>query len=384
MPTSEGDEIALKTTPREFDMAQTGSDVTWDAICPASALADGVTDRVFMFDCRQRIKLANRAFLDAFCGGESALACGRSLGEILDCRHVVAGGACGETASCAGCGWFQAVESCRRGAVVRDQECRVLAQTGEAFDFTATVLSVQKGDGEPAWVCGLRDTFEQKRLRVQERTFFHDVLNLAAGLRGLSDLIADTEGVPDKELLGLVRSVSDHLVDEIQRLRKLRMAENGDLELCEKALSPMAILRGVAARVKEEADARHLEVVVTDDAKNVPFVCDAEVLSLVLADLFRNAVEASSPGDRVALSCGVEDGGMVFRVRNPMVLAADVREHLFERSFSTCGSGKGIGAYRAKLFGERYLKGRLTFVSQASEGTVVSFAVPLRGITLPR
>ena len=262
-------------------------------------------------------------------------------------------------------------------------ECRVLSHIPTAFDFEVTVLPLKRESGEALWLCGLRDTFAQKRLRVQDRTFFHDVLNLAAGIRGLCDLMADEEGVPDKEMMGLIRSGADNLVDEIQRLRKLRIAENGDLELCETEVSPGEILRGTVARVKDEAEARHLEVVVTDDAEEVLFVSDSEVLLLIVCDLFRNAVEASSPGDRITLSCGVEGEEMVFRVRNPAVLAADVQGHVFERSFTTRGAGRGVGAYRSKLLGEKYLKGRITFVSQESEGTVASFAVPLRGSALP-
>jgi sensor histidine kinase regulating citrate/malate metabolism len=50
---------------------------------------------------------------------------------------------------------------------------------------------------------------------------------------------------------------------------------------------------------------------------------------------------------------------------------------LVQRSFSTTGGGgRGIGTYSVKLFGERYLKGRVAFVSREQEGTTFSFAVP--------
>mgnify|MGYP006293419399 CR=1 len=34
---------------------------------------------------------------------------------------------------------------------------------------------------------------------------------------------------------------------------------------------------------------------------------------------------------------------------------------LFKRSFSTKGVGRGIGTYSMKLFGEKYLKGKVDF-----------------------
>jgi sensor histidine kinase regulating citrate/malate metabolism len=42
---------------------------------------------------------------------------------------------------------------------------------------------------------------------------------------------------------------------------------------------------------------------------------------------------------------------------------------LFQRSFSTKGTGRGIGTYSMKLFGEKYLEGRVDFESTRENGT---------------
>ena len=46
-----------------------------------------------------------------------------------------------------------------------------------------------------------------------------------------------------------------------------------------------------------------------------------------------------------------------------------VRAHVFQRSFSTKGSGRGLGTYGVKLLTESYMGGRVWFDSAAGEGT---------------
>jgi signal transduction histidine kinase len=54
----------------------------------------------------------------------------------------------------------------------------------------------------------------------------------------------------------------------------------------------------------------------------------------------------------------------------------NVRAHVFQRSFSTKGSGRGLGTYSVKLLTES-MGGRVWFDSTAGEGTTfhVEFGV---------
>jgi signal transduction histidine kinase len=50
-------------------------------------------------------------------------------------------------------------------------------------------------------------------------------------------------------------------------------------------------------------------------------------------------------------------------------MADRVRAHVFQRSFSTKGTGRGLGTYSIKLLTERYLGGRVWFESAEGQGT---------------
>jgi sensor histidine kinase regulating citrate/malate metabolism len=59
-------------------------------------------------------------------------------------------------------------------------------------------------------------------------------------------------------------------------------------------------------------------------------------------------------------------------VKNDQVIPEDIQKQLFQRSFSTKGTGRGIGTYSIKLLTENYLKGKVSFVSNETDGTVFS------------
>lgn len=68
---------------------------------------------------------------------------------------------------------------------------------------------------------------------------------------------------------------------------------------------------------------------------------------------------------------------MRFWVHNPGSIPAGLQSQIFHRSFTTkAGAGHGIGTYSVKLFGERYLGGRVGFTSDESAGTEFTFWLP--------
>ena len=97
---------------------------------------------------------------------------------------------------------------------------------------------------------------------------------------------------------------------------------------------------------------------------------DKTLLQRVLINLFKNSLEATQKGGNVY--CGVEEaeGKIIFFVKNNSFLPEDVQMKIFQRSFSTKGTGRGVGTYSIRLLTENYLKGKVLFSSSEAEGTV--------------
>jgi signal transduction histidine kinase len=270
------------------------------------------------------------------------------------------------------CGWFAAADSVRIGDA-SVQECRILTGSGDAFDFDLhAVPSGVQGFG----VCVLKDLHTSKRLRVLERTFFHDVINLAIGVKGLTEMFDLNDPAQTEEYVKMIHDSSEKMVDEILRLRTLRSAESGDLTTCYGSVSANELLHVIVSYYAEAASARRLNVVIESQDATV-FETDRELVQMVLGSLVINAIEASARGNRVTVGYSSDEDAIVFYVRNEQILSDEVRLQMFERSFSTKGPGKGVGAYSAKLITERYLGGQVWFDSRAPDGTAFCVRLPI-------
>ena len=347
-----------------------GASCGWSVFGSCSQLLDLVSDGVFVFDASLRIVRTNAAFNARFGGGDAELVAERTFGNVVGCRNAATGG-CGGDAACRLCGLYVAADTARLGSA-RVHECRILTDSGDAYDFAVHASpAVIDGYG----LCALRDLHAHKRLRVLERCFFHDVINLAVGVKGLTEMfdVSDTEQT--EEYVRLIHDSAEKMVDEILRLRTLRGAECGDLTTCCANVSACETLQAIIAHYREEASSRHLDVVIENQDDTI-FETDRELVQMVLGSLVLNAIEASSRGNRVSVGYVLEEASIVFHVRNEQVMDEDVRLQVFERSFSTKGAGKGVGAYGVKLITERYLGGQVWFESGAVQGTVFYVRMP--------
>jgi sensor histidine kinase regulating citrate/malate metabolism len=100
----------------------------------------------------------------------------------------------------------------------------------------------------------------------------------------------------------------------------------------------------------------------------------------VLTNMLKNAFEATPRGGKVTLQCQLEGDSLRFSVHNPGVIPEETAAQIFRRSFSTkAESGRGLGTYSMKLFGERILGGKVSFTTSQQEGTVFTISLPLAG-----
>ena len=116
---------------------------------------------------------------------------------------------------------------------------------------------------------------------------------------------------------------------------------------------------------------------MTPPPRNVLFTVDITILSRVIGNMIKNAIEASDDGDVITAGCKGGGSTVKFSVRNRAFIPKDVQLQLFKRSFSTKGMGRGLGTYSMLLLTEKYLKGHVSFTSTEAQGTTFTVAVPL-------
>jgi len=93
--------------------------------------------------------------------------------------------------------------------------------------------------------------------------------------------------------------------------------------------------------------------------------------------LLKNALEATPPDGEVTISCKTDDKSVSFFVSNPSFIPRSIQLQIFQRSFSTKGNGRGLGTYSIKLLTDKYLKGKVSFISNENDGTTFKVDLPL-------
>lgn len=90
-----------------------------------------------------------------------------------------------------------------------------------------------------------------------------------------------------------------------------------------------------------------------------------------------NALEASDEEATVRLTTRVEPTHITWEVWNDGFIPDQIQKRVFQRHFSTKANfGRGLGTFSMQLFGERYLKGKVSFTSTAADGTTFRFQLP--------
>jgi sensor histidine kinase regulating citrate/malate metabolism len=106
------------------------------------------------------------------------------------------------------------------------------------------------------------------------------------------------------------------------------------------------------------------------------FESDPLILKRVLINTVKNALEASEEGAVIRMGTKIVNRHVIFWINNPGVIPEHAQSQIFQRSFSTKGTNRGIGTYSIKLLTTRYLKGSVSFKSESDEGTTFFINIP--------
>lgn len=335
---------------------------------------------VTVLNKNRQVVFTNKSALDQFGVEEITNLLGKRTGEIVNCIHsekMPAG--CGTTENCKVCGAVNTIlESMSTGKSVK-KECRITAYKDEnevSMDFEISSSPLIFRD-QAYYIVSMIDISSDKRRRVLERIFFHDILNTAGNMAGLIEIINEKKDIEDTDhLFKIVTSLSKEIIEEIHSQKVLLLAETGELDLSIRVLELPALLEDL----KDEFSLfqnKKCNLAIHYPKGGLELYSDRVVLSRILKNMVKNAVEASSLKDTVSLS--VEKNGTYIRfcVHNPSYMPVESQLQIFRRNFSTKGLDRGIGTYSMKVLGENYLNGKMSFKSTNGEGTFFYFDHPV-------
>ncbi len=341
-------------------------------------LLDSFPEPTMVLNSKRQIVLANEQ-TQGLLGKSRDRMLGLRVGEAIQCpRAGDEPAGCGTTPGCRYCGAVRAILNCQTAHVADVQECRVESRlTGEPVSLDLRVSAAPFCcQGEDYTVCTLRDITDEKRRQVLERIFFHDILNSAGGLKGMVEILGQLHGEEEQAVKETVRNLTGQLVEEILSQRDLVAAEAGELAVTILDVDVSELLNRICTLYRRSSVGRDKKVVLAPVQEQPVIWTDEVLLGRVLGNLVKNALEASDCGQTVTVAFENKRQPL-FSIHNPSVMPEAVQLQMFQRSFSTReGTGRGIGSYSVKLLTEKYLQGKVWFVSRELEGTTFFVALP--------
>jgi len=337
------------------------------------AVMNAVSEMMLVLNAQRQIVALNQRVMHTFGVTNPAVLIGLRPGEAVHCIHCGEGpDGCGTGETCSTCGAVLTILASQRSGKQANGECRLMLSldggTAQDFAVQATPLDIAESTFT---LVALKDISAEKRRKVLERTFFHDVLNMVGGISGIANLmvkdLVDEES--DSEFKQMLVDLSENLAEEITQQRRLLSAESGEYQPdkspsdLNKLLDEVCKLYGNHIRTPDRS-------VTLEKVSECQITTDAPMLRRVIGNMVINALEASPAGGMVKLSLLANDRTVTISVSNTGQIPHDVQLNIFQRSFSTkSSSGRGIGTYSMKLFGERYLGGQVGFTSQEGQTT---------------
>lgn len=335
-------------------------------------------DLMLILNKNRQVVFINRALVNLM-GGEAKINSiyGQRPGELFKCIHSTESeGGCGTTEFCSECGAVNSILSAQKGDASL-KECRINSQDDhKAFDLRVYATPLFFFENTYTLFV-ISDIADEKRRKVLEKIFFHDILNSAGSIRGISQILKEAEDNVRDEFVQMLDRVSDTLIDEITAQRELVYAENGDLAVKFVPLNSLEVLTSVKEHYDNHEVCAAKEILISTECKSIEFVSDKVLLGRVLGNLCKNALEATPSYGKIEMGFSAFDEKIQFWIKNNGVIPRDIQLQLFQRSFSTKGSGRGVGTYSIKLLTEKYLNGVVSFISDEGSGTIFYIELPL-------
>ena len=234
----------------------------------------------------------------------------------------------------------------------------------------------------------LREAF---RLREEvERIARHDLKTPLASIATVPRLLRQRQALSpqDDELLGTVERAALRVLSMVNLSLDLFRMEEGSYRLRAQAVDLGALVQTVARELQAHARSKHLRMRL--DLPGEPVYAQGEELLCysTVANLLKNALEASPDGAEVGVRLRrVSDGNgdaVALDIQNEGEVPPEIRDRFFDK-YATHGKvgGMGLGAYSARLMA-RVQRGSLRMYSGPQQGTTLSLRLPLWHAGPPR
>lgn len=353
--------------------------ITLENIDKVKDLLNSLSSIVFIMNEEREIVYASETFLSNLNMHQGDLLKGLKPGNALFCRHHQEGpDGCGSSLHCKCCNLSSVISDVMVSNVPQKRETRVsMLKNGieEQIDLEITAAPLQIDEAD-LMVISAKDITDKKRKELLERSFFHDIINLAGSLDGIMETLEEMDEFDRKRFIQSAKRISNSLLEEIVAQQELVKAENNELIVHAKPYVMHELLIDSIENIKHHDVARSKKIIFHPPFDDEGIITDKVLLNRIVFNMLKNSLEASKEDDIIIVNVRKKGNNFIIEVNNSGMIPESTQKNIFQRSFSTKGDGRGIGTYSMKLLGERYLKGKISFKSNHKTGTSFFFELP--------
>ena len=212
----------------------------------------------------------------------------------------------------------------------------------------------------------------------------HDLRTPLTRLRATAEVAVQATSDPAaREALADCVEESDRGLTMLTALMDITEAEAGVMRLNLGKTSIASLLKNVIELYELVAEEKHITI-ITEFTEPCEAVVDATRMRQVFANLLDNALKYTSEGGNVRLSCAIESGRVIVRVRDTgMGIPAEEQPRIWERLYrgdkSRSQRGLGLGLSLVKAIVEAH-HGAVLVQSKLGEGSEFIVSIPQSGL----
>ncbi len=347
-----------------------------------SSVVDGLLHTVsgmlaVLNEYRQVVAL-NTSLMEMLGIDDPKQALGLRPGEAIQCIHAHETlGGCGTTKYCSTCGVAIAIVTSLGMDKPVEKICALTTnRAGIQADISLSVRSHPiKIDGKRFLLLFLQDITRQQEWAALEKAFFHDIKNMLAGLMAASEMLVEED--KNSDLAKTIHQMSVRFIKDVAIQKCLFQREACDYQPLRYEVLVEQIFEELKIIYTNHPVSRTKKLRLPQSFPHLLFNTDISLLMRVLCNMVTNAFEATDENGEIKVWLEQGEKKLSFCVWNQKSISEDIARRIFQRHFSTKQEiGRGLGTYSIKLFGEKFLGGKVDFTSSEKEGTIFRLVLP--------
>jgi len=221
---------------------------------------------------------------------------------------------------------------------------------------------------------------ENAQLREDvERITQHDLKNPLGIIMGFSEMMKDDPVLSEdiRESAGFMEEAAYKMLSMINSSLDLYKMEKGTYPFNPELVDIIKVIKRVFLELESISVARSVKLQFDNYDKECTVYAEELLCHSLMANLIRNAIEASGENDTVTISLSRQNDVLI-RIHNPAMIPQEIQEHFFDK-YATAGkkNGTGLGTYSAKLLVTTQ-NGSIDFVTSKENGTTLNVHLPIK------